>query len=1342
MVLETSDSNSEKGGFPPPTTTKEVPTTYYTTTYSYRYGEQANTRRLLLAILKLATCLCLASWIYRFALPGPATLPLPSKYSGALRDDPASEFADDDFPLRVHEPWDISVDFPYPRTLSYEVTEGTWLRLDVHPVSGDIVFDMAGDLYCLPADAYSGAGRVGGRTEAVPVLTGVPHDADPRFSPEGDRLAFKSDAGLGADNLWVMPWAADGCTAMDVRAHVSSSHELELKIQDEELLARGMKETDERKLRRLTGEGRADARRITNETYNWVSDLRWHPSGDKVVATKRYYSSRSLGAGEGWEFSVPTFNTKSQIEVGAGKRLVSKNLPMGWTKADYVEQQIGYEQFIWAGDDALIYAGNVRDVDGSYTYSKDVHKGIYAIFGRNLTTGAEETLVSVSPGGASRPTLSRDGRTLAFVRRVRDKEALVLKDLNTGTLHHVWHGLTYDLSTIYAPMGTYPSFAFTPSLSSPGIIIWAAGQIWHVPLARNAEGELVAATKVTNNTDLAPNVIPFTAHISKKLAETRRVKTDVRKFESGPQRIRAFTQLALDEAGGRAVFAGAGQTWVQVLGNSLINPTTLDPIDDANFLGTSKPAQRIPHLHPSAGYYSPSFVPASSFALHARWDNLHFSSLELADLESGQVWNVVGLPKGRWFGAVASGTAENGVRTVVLVKTGGDVLTGNVVATAQTGVWLGEITLPSLSLSLDTVALNNLRHVPSSIDPSDVVKLSFVDGEASEVLVQQSDRALRLSLRDGAEQVVAQGKETDELIFSPSGSVSSKSSRRAERNNAAGGAAFISLFHVYYAPPSSVDSEKEMWAKPGKAPKNLARLSGDGGHDVVFSGDGSVIGWFLGPYLHTLPLSRLPSCKGAIGVDSSTFGIDCVRGLLDVTAVDVAYTPDVQRLSNEAHQSIANGAQKSMQEHAAGSNADVVIIHNATVLSMANGVLTQDLRSGASVVIRSGVVEAVGGPGVGEGLRGAFVINAEGGYVVPGFIDAHAHWSGTGDKYPATSWEMQTFLAYGVTTLHNPSLHNSLGYVERGRIESGLMAGPRLFHTGTVIYGASEYSIHQDIASMREAREALVRIKAEAGDASWSYKNYNLPTRAARQRLLTAARELGMLCVPEGGMNYDWDLTYIVDGMTTIEHNIPVSKLYDDILTLYTMSGTGSTPTHIVDYGGMFGEQYLWATEDIPNDLKLRTHTRHDILEELSESTSRPFNSMALWNVSASVANMVHRGLRAHIGAHGEPPLGLMYHQEMFYAKAGGLSNYEVIRAATADAAITFGLFDSLGSISAGKLADLVVFPPGFDLLQDDIRQTRNVRYVIRGGRVWDAATMEEMWPVKRKQVLPPFNAE
>lgn len=90
-----------------------------------------------------------------------------------------------------------------------------------------------------------------------------------------------------------------------------------------------------------------------------------------------------------------------------------------------------------------------------------------------------------------------------------------------------------------------------------------------------------------------------------------------------------------------------------------------------------------------------------------------------------------------------------------------------------------------------------------------------------------------------------------------------------------------------------------------------------------------------------------------------------------------------------------------------------------------------------------------------------------------------------------------------------------------------------------------------------------------------------------------------------------------------MEHAIPIPTLYDDVLTLYALSGTGSTPTHIVNYGGVMGEQLVWANRDLPNDPKyvryinyisytclslsrLRRFTRHDILEGLSESTSRP----------------------------------------------------------------------------------------------------------------------------------------
>jgi hypothetical protein len=51
--------------------------------------------------------------------------------------------------------------------------------------------------------------------------------------------------------------------------------------------------------------------------------------------------------------------------------------------------------------------------------------------------------------------------------------------------------------------------------------------------------------------------------------------------------------------------------------------------------------------------------------------------------------------------------------------------------------------------------------------------------------------------------------------------------------------------------------------------------------------------------------------------------------------------------------------------------------------------------------------------------------------------------------------------------------------------------------------------------------------------------------------------------------------------MTTQEHSFPIPQLYDDVLTLIAKSGTAITPTHLVHYGGAFGEQYLWSHEDL-----------------------------------------------------------------------------------------------------------------------------------------------------------------
>ena len=83
------------------------------------------------------------------------------------------------------------------RTIEFEVDEGTWMFLDVSPDGRTIVFDLLGDLYTVPIDGGGASVLLGGRD----------WDHMPRYSPDGDRIAFISDRD-GMMNLWTV--AADG----------------------------------------------------------------------------------------------------------------------------------------------------------------------------------------------------------------------------------------------------------------------------------------------------------------------------------------------------------------------------------------------------------------------------------------------------------------------------------------------------------------------------------------------------------------------------------------------------------------------------------------------------------------------------------------------------------------------------------------------------------------------------------------------------------------------------------------------------------------------------------------------------------------------------------------------------------------------------------------------------------------------------------------------------------------------------------------------------------------------------------------------------------------------------
>ena len=365
-------------------------------------------------------------------------------------------------------------------------------------------------------------------------------------------------------------------------------------------------------------------------------------------------------------------------------------------------------------------------------------------------------------------------------------------------------------------MGTYPSFAFTPS--DDAIIIWAAGQIYSVPLATNERGERIGSSTV-------PFPIRFIAPIEIRLAETLRGGMDVTKLESqDTQRVRAMKGLRVDGTGGKVVFQAAGVTYVQKLGEKDV--TTVPVLDD------------------SAPYYSPSFVHGDQdLVLHARWSDTDFTSFELANIGSRIVHKLVGLPLGRYFSPILC-ECIGGRRHIAFIKSGGTYLTGNVIATAGPGLYIGEITLPSQkSTKSERINIHNLRYVKTEIYPDDRVNMRFLDGN-KKLLVQQSSRAFIIDIETGSNefaeyrhQTLATGRMSTEISVSLKG---------ANGTYSADGVAFIDSFHVHFAHGDSLKGDEPVWTKVGNATRGLARLSLDGGHDVTWSGDGKKVFWFLG----------------------------------------------------------------------------------------------------------------------------------------------------------------------------------------------------------------------------------------------------------------------------------------------------------------------------------------------------------------------------------------------------------------------------------------------------------------------------------------------------------------
>ncbi|MDC8755570.1 amidohydrolase family protein [Erythrobacter sp. sf7] len=407
----------------------------------------------------------------------------------------------------------------------------------------------------------------------------------------------------------------------------------------------------------------------------------------------------------------------------------------------------------------------------------------------------------------------------------------------------------------------------------------------------------------------------------------------------------------------------------------------------------------------------------------------------------------------------------------------------------------------------------------------------------------------------------------------------------------------------------------------------------------------------------------------------------------------------------------------------AAKPAGSVAITGARILTMKAGLPREDagVIDNGTIVIEGDRIKAVGPAGSVTVPAGATVIDAAGKTIMPGLVDAHAHGPyGVGDLIPQQNWTLLQDLALGVTTIHNPSSQASTVFAAAERQRAGLTLGPRIFSTGEIIYGAKAPSVYARIDSYDDALAHVRRIKAQGGI---SVKNYNQPRREQRQMVARAAAAENMLVVAEGGSLFGMDMNLVADGNSTIEHNVPVDVMYEDVLQFFGQSNSNYTPTLVVTYGGLAGDPYWRQAMDV-YDHPLMIHTPPKaLLAATARRVKAPEWSFVDDNNAREANKLAERGVKVSIGAHGQQA-GIGAHWELWSFARGGMSPVEALKAGTIVSAQSLGMAKDIGSLEPGKLADLVILSADPSA---DIRNSDDIEQVMLGGRLYDAKTLNEV---------------